>query len=120
MTHPKTLLLLAAVASLGGCKSGPEKVCDAIDELAAKAMAEGDERAKENARSTMAESSACLTRMQTIEQKDPAAFAKAAACVEEASEIGQVTPCFFQATFGANGKGDGKGDGKAPEPAPAK
>lgn len=112
MTHRKTVLLLAAVALLGGCKSRPAKVCDKIDALAAKAMTEGDEGAKKMASGMQAESSTCLTRMQTLEQKDPKEFEQASACIEEASEIKQVVACFFKAAMGD------KAEANTPAPAP--
>lgn len=96
MTHPKILLLLAAVTLLGGCKSGPAKVCAKIDELAKKAMTESDEGAKKLAKSTLGDNS-CLTRMKTLEQKDPEEFAQASACIEKATGIKQVVQCMFDA-----------------------
>jgi hypothetical protein len=56
MTRPKTLLplVLAGAALLGGCKSGPAKVCDKIDELAVTAAADGDEATKKMAASMQA------------------------------------------------------------------
>jgi hypothetical protein len=115
---PKTLLLLAAVALLGGCKSGPAKVCDKIDELAAKAMTEGDEASKKMATGMLTESSTCVSRMQAMEQKDSQQFARATTCIEEATEVRGVVQCFFKAAMGdkAAGKAAGKGD----EPAPKK
>lgn len=127
MTHPKTLLLLAAVAILGGCKSGPAKICDKIDQLSAKAMLEGDEGAKKMATNMSAEASTCVTRMETLERNNPAEFAKASTCIEGASDIKQVVQCFFKAAMSKGGNeagskppGGGAGDGvKAPESAPA-
>jgi len=107
MTRPKTLLLLAAVALLGGCKSGPAKVCDKIDELAARAATDGDEATKKMAAGMQAESSTCLSRMQAMEQKDPEEFARATTCIEGATEIRGVVQCFFKA---AMGKAEMKGD----------
>lgn len=99
MTRSTTLLLLTATALLGGCKSGPAKVCDKIDALAVKASAEGDEASKKMATSMQAESSTCLSRMQTLEQQHPEQFARASACVEEATEIRNVVQCFFKAAM---------------------
>jgi hypothetical protein len=109
MTRPKTLLLplLAAVALLGGCKSGPSKVCNKIDELAVKASTDGDEASKKMATSMQAESSTCVSRMQAMEQKDPEEFARATTCIEAATEIRGVVQCFFKAAM-SKGKGDGK------------
>ena len=115
MTHSKTLLLLAAVALLGGCKSGPAKVCDKIDELAAKAMTDGDEATKKMAGGMQAESSTCVSRMQAMEQKDPEEFKRASACIEEATELRGVVQCFFKAAMG-----DKAGAGKGEEPSPKK
>jgi len=107
MTRPKTLLLFAVVALLGGCKSGPSKVCDKIDELAVKASTDGDEASKKMAASMQAESSTCVSRMQAMEQKDPEEFARATACIEEATELRGVVQCFFKA---AMNKAEGKGE----------
>jgi hypothetical protein len=113
MTRPtKTLLLLAAVALLGGCKSGPAMVCDKIDELAAKAMTDGDEASTKIAKSMLSESSTCLTRMQAMEQKDAQLFARATTCIEGATEIRGAVQCFFTAAMG-----DKAVTGKAAEPA---
>ncbi len=117
MTRPKSLLLplLAAVALLGGCKSSPSKVCDKIDELAAKAMTDGDEASKKMATGMQAESSTCVSRMQAMEQKDSEEFARATACIEETTELRGVVQCFFKAAMGDKAPA-GKGD----EPAPKK
>lgn len=108
MIRPKTLLplLLAGAALLGGCKSGPAKVCDKIDELAVTAAADGDETTKKMAASMQAESSTCVSRMEAMQQKDPDQFARASACIEEATELRGVVRCFFQAAMnkGADGK----------------
>ena len=119
MTRPKTLLplVLAGAALLAGCKSGPAKVCDKIDELAVAAAADGDEAAKKMAASMQAESSTCISRMQAMEQKDPDLFARASACIEEATELRGVVRCFFQA---AMNKGDAKGEAPAKADASAK
>jgi hypothetical protein len=113
MTRPKTLLpplLLGAVALLGGCKSGPAQVCDKIDELAAQAAIDGDEASKKMATSMQGESSTCVSRMQTMEQKDPEQFARAASCIEAATEIRGVVQCFFKAAMGkAEFKADAPG-----------
>jgi hypothetical protein len=104
MTRPKTLLpslLLAIAALLGGCKSGPAKVCDKINELAVKASVDGDETSKKQAEKMKAESSTCVSQMQAMEQRDPEAFARSAACIEEATEIRGVMQCFFKAAAGA-------------------
>lgn len=116
MTRPKTLLplVLAAAALLGGCKSGPAKVCNKIDELAATASVDGDEASKKMAASMQAESSTCVSRMQAMEQKDPEQFARAGACIEEATELRGVVQCFFRA---AMNKGDAKTDAKTDAPA---
>lgn len=115
MTRPtKTLLLLAAVALLGGCKSGPAKVCDKIDELAAKAMIDGDEGSKKMAAGMQAESSTCVSRMQAMEQKDSQAFARATTCIDGATEIRGVMQCFFKAAMGEKAAAS-KGDGPAPK-----
>ncbi len=119
MTRPKTLLsllLLAGTTLLGGCKSGPAKVCAKIDELAAKAAADGDEATKKMAASMQAESSTCISRMQAMEQKDPDQFAQARSCIEEATELRGVVQCFFKAAVGkidTKGESAGKGAGKA-------
>jgi hypothetical protein len=112
---PKTLLLLAAVALLGGCKSGPAKVCDKIDELAAKAMTDGDEASKKLATGMMTETSTCVSRMQAMEKKDAEEFAQATTCIDGATEIRGVVQCFFKAAMG-----DKVPAGKAEEPAPKK
>jgi hypothetical protein len=111
MIRPKTLLLLAAVV-LGGCTSGPAKVCDKIDELAVKAMSDGDEVSKKMASGMQAESSTCLSRMQAMEQKDPQEFARATACIETTVEIHGVVQCFFKAALG-----DRAPEAKGSEPA---
>lgn len=99
MTRPKTLLLITAVALLGGCKSGPAKVCDKINELAVKASVDGDETSKKQAAKMQAESSTCVSQMQAMEQRNPEEFARATACIEEATEIRGVVQCFFKATM---------------------
>ncbi len=102
MTRPKLLLpslLLTAAALLGGCKSGPAKLCDKIDALAVKASTEGDEASKKMAMTMQAESSTCLSRMQALEQQHPEQFANASACVEEATELRNVVQCFFKAAM---------------------
>ncbi len=109
MTRPTTLLL-AAVALLGGCKSGPAKVCDKIDALATKAATDGDEASKKMAAGMLAESSTCVSRMQAMEQKDPEAFTQATACIEGATELRAVVQCFFKA---AMTKAEAKGDAPA-------
>lgn len=107
MIRPTTLLLSAAVALLGGCKSGPAKVCNKIDELAMKAATDDDEASKKMATGMQAESSTCVSRMQAMEQKDPEAFARATTCIEDATEIRAVVQCFFKAAMdGAGSKGD--------------
>ena len=116
MTRPKTLLLpllFGALALLGGCKSGPAKVCDKIDALAAKAATDGDEAAKKMATSMQAESSTCVSRMQAMEQKDPDQFARAATCIDEATELRGVVQCFFKA---AMGKDDTKAEAQGKKP----
>ena len=99
MTRPKTLLLVTAVALLGGCKSGPAKVCDKINELAVKASVDGDEASKKQAAKLQEESSTCVSQMQAMEQRDPEEFARATACIEGATEIRGVMQCFFKATL---------------------
>jgi hypothetical protein len=109
MTRPTTLLLLAAVALLGGCKSGPAKVCDKLDELAARASTEGDEATKKMATSIQTESSTCLTRMQAMEQKDPEQFARTTTCIDGATDLRAALQCFFTSAMEKTGlkKGDG-------------
>jgi hypothetical protein len=109
MTRPKTLLLVTAVALLGGCKPGPAKVCDKINELAVKASVDGDETSKKQAARMQAESATCVSQMQAMEQRDPEEFARATACIEEATEIRGVVQCFFKATMD---KTEGKAEAK--------
>lgn len=118
MTRPKTLLpllLVVGVALLGGCKSGPAKVCNKIDALAAKAATDGDEASKKVAVTMQAESATCVSRMQALEQKDPEQFAHASACIEETTEIRGVVQCFFKAVMERHGgkSPDRKGAAKA-------
>jgi hypothetical protein len=103
MTRPKTLLLLAAVALLGGCKSGPAKVCNKLDELAARASTDGDEATKKMATSLQADSSTCLSRMQTMEQNDPEQFARIGACIDGATDLRAGLQCFFTAAMEKTG-----------------
>ncbi|MCX4247976.1 hypothetical protein [Paraliomyxa miuraensis] len=96
MTRSNALLLVAAMAVLGGCTSGPAKVCAKIDELATKAAAGGDEGAKRLAKTTQGDDT-CLTRMQTLHQNDPEEFDRSAACIEGATDLKQVPRCMFDA-----------------------
>ena len=96
MTRSNALLLLAAVALLGGCKSGPAKVCAKIDELATKAAIDGDEGAKRLAKTTQGDDT-CLTRMKTLQHKDPKEFDRSSTCIYEATELKQVPRCMFDA-----------------------
>lgn len=117
MIDTKTLLLtLACATALGGCKSGPAKVCAKIDDLANKASQTGSDDEKEMALDMKQESSTCVTRMKKMEQSDPETFAKASACIEETDSLKGVVACFFKAALGDQAK-----DGiAAPAAEPAK
>ncbi|MCA9653768.1 MAG: hypothetical protein H6712_34795 [Myxococcales bacterium] len=108
MIETKPLLLtLACAAVLGGCKSGPAKVCEKIDALANQASQTDDEAAKEMAQKMKQESSTCVSRMQKMEQSDPETFAKASKCIDETTELKGVVACFFQAALGEGAAIDG-------------
>ena len=111
---PDTKLLLLTVLSatiLGGCKSGPAKVCEKIDSLAQAATVSGSEDEKEVAMGMRQEASTCVTRMTKMQKEDPQTFEKASACIESAPGVKDVVACFFKAKFGdklpaAPAKGD--------------
>lgn len=95
-------LFVAALLSFGlaGCQSGPAKVCAKIDDLTAAAVAGGDAKEKAMAEKMQRTASTCVTRMKKMEQDDPAVFAEAATCIDDATALKQVVQCFFKAALG--------------------